>query len=224
MASASGPEAPPRVPAARLMATLPIAGAIAGLAIVLTFRWAEPRIEAHRAEVLRAAIHEVLGGPKTILPLYVAGGRLVASPPAGTDTAALDRVYAGFDASGRPLGYAVAGEAPGYQDVVRLLFGYDPGTRKLLGMKVLESNETPGLGNRITEDSAFIAGFAGVTPPLEGVRPGEEKGDEHEVDMISGATISSRTVVGIINARLEVLRPLLDASWPPPGGAGGKGP
>ena len=38
-----------------------------------------------------------------------------------------------------------------------------------------------------------------------GVKPGAGTGAANEVDMITGATISSRTVIGIINHRLETL-------------------
>ena len=77
-------------------------------------------------------------------------------------------------------------------------------------MKVLENKETPGLGDKIEKDSAFVSGFEGVVPPLEGVKTGRGTGDESEVDMITGATISSRTVIEIINRRLESLGPMID--------------
>ncbi len=46
---------------------------------------------------------------------------------------------------------------------------------------------------------------------MVGVKPGAGSGAENEVDMITGATISSRTVIAIINHRVEALQPLLDA-------------
>ena len=46
----------------RLVGTLAVAGALAGLAIVTVFQWADPRIEAWRAEVLSEAVTEVLAG------------------------------------------------------------------------------------------------------------------------------------------------------------------
>jgi hypothetical protein len=49
-----------------------------------------------------------------------------------------------------------------------------------------------------------------VVPPIEGVKTGRGTGDESEVDMITGATISSRTVIAIINRRLESLGPMID--------------
>lgn len=198
------------VPSRRLISTLAVGGAVAGLAIVLVNQWAEPRIQAHRAAALRAAIHEVLAGPASYQTLWVTEGALVAELPAGTDSAALDRVYLGYDESGQPVGFAVAGELPGYQDVIRLIFGYDGARGRLMAMKVLESKETPGLGDRIEKDTSFVAQFDGARDPLVAVKAGSGTGDEHEVDMISGATISSRTVIKIINRRLEELKPLLD--------------
>ena len=68
---APGAETRPEVPAWRLVSTLGAAGAVAGLAIVLVFGWANPRIEAHRAEVLSQAIHEVLRAPNSYATLFV---------------------------------------------------------------------------------------------------------------------------------------------------------
>ena len=199
------------VPAWRLMSTLAAAGALAGLAIVLVFGWAEPKIEAHRAAALRAAIHEVLGGPERYETLFVVDGALTPQLPASIDSVDLDRIYAGYDAAGQRIGFAIAGEQPGYQDIVGLIFGYDAATNELLGMKVLESKETPGLGDKIEKDSSFVAEFEGVVPPIVGVKDGADTGAESEVDMITGATISSRTVIEIINRRLEVVGPLIEA-------------
>ncbi len=196
-------------PAFRLLGTLTLAGALAGLLLVVVNGWAEPRIMAHRAEVLREAIHEVLGGPDRYETLFLIDGRFTADPPADTDTLALDRIYAGYDNGGRPIGLAISGGEPGFQDIIRLLFGFDPTTGQITGMKVLESKETPGLGDKIEKDSGFVAEFAGPVPPLIGVKPGSGSGAESEVDMITGATISSRTVIDIINHRLEELRPYL---------------
>lgn len=204
---------PASPPATRLLGTLTIAGAVAGLLLVLVNGWAEPRIMAHRAEVLREAIHEVLGGPDHYQTMFLVGGRLTADVPAGLDTLDLDRVYVGYDGADRPIGVAIAGGEPGFQDVIRLLFGFDPATGRITGMKVLESKETPGLGDKIEKDSVFVASFAGPVPPLIGVKSGSGSGDEHEVDMITGATISSRTVIDIINHRLEELEPYLRTGW-----------
>ncbi len=200
-----GPPPQPEVSSPRLMATLAIAGALAGLVIVLVFGWADPQIRAHRAAALRAAVNEVLGDPATYQALYVTADGLSAEPPAGADTVTAEKVFLGFDAAGSPMGYAVTGAEPGYQDLIHLIFGYDPAEERLLGMKVLESKETPGLGDKIFKDAEFVAEFDGAQTPLIGVKANEGTGDPGEVDMITGATISSRTVIGTINHRLESL-------------------
>jgi len=199
------------VPSWRLILTLAAAGAMAGLAIVLVFGWAEPKIEAHRAAALRAAIQEVLGGPERYETLFVVDGSLTTVPPANVDSTELDRIYAGYAADGSQMGFAIAGEQPGYQDIVGLIFGYDAESGQLLGMKVLESKETPGLGDKIEKDSAFVSSFRGSLPPIEGVKAGAGTGSEHEVDMITGATISSRTVIEIINKRMESIGAMIQA-------------
>jgi electron transport complex protein RnfG len=205
--ASSGPQVAP----GKLMATLGIAGALAGLVIVLVFEWADPQIQAHRAAALRAAVLEVLSEPASYQSLYVTPTGLSDTAPAGVDTVTADTVFLGFDESGEPVGYAVTGAEPGFQDFIHLIFGYDPTSQSLLGMKVLESKETPGLGDQIFKDMNFVTGFQGVETPIVGVKQGRATGADNEIDMITGATISSRTVIGIINHRVEALGSDLEA-------------
>ncbi|MFO7894142.1 MAG: FMN-binding protein [Longimicrobiales bacterium] len=196
------------VPSWRLITTLAVAGALAGLLIVGVFQWAQPQILENRARVLRTAIQDVLASPDRVQTLYVQDGQLSEQPPAGVDTTQAERVFLGYDANGHPVGYAITGEKPGYQDVISLIFGYDPGADEVLGMRVLESKETPGLGDKIFKDSTFVAEFRGVRAPIEGVKDGGDEPDE--VDMITGATISSEAVIEIINMRVDALGSALD--------------
>lgn len=209
----SGPDLPVvrDTPSARLIGTLAVAGALAGLLIVMVHVWAQPRIQEHQARVLREAIQEVLASPAHTTALYLVDGALTDQLPAGADSLALERVFLGFDDSNRPVGVAIIGAKPGFQDVIRLIFGYDPASGHVLGMKILESKETPGLGDKIEKDSAFVAEFDGIETPLLGVKPGAGRGRIGEVDMITGATISARTVIAIINDRVEAMAPLLEA-------------
>jgi electron transport complex protein RnfG len=198
----------------RLVGTLAVAGALAGLAIVLVFQWANPLIEAWRAAVLEQAVTEVLAGADRFETVYLDASGFTVNPV--SDTTDLDRIYVGYDGSDRPVGVAVVGGEPGFQDVIRLIFGYDPGTAEVIGMKVLESKETPGLGDKIEKDSAFVAEFDGVGTPLLGVKKGREAGLDQEVTMITGATISSRAIVDIINHRLEAIGESIEGYWASP--------
>ena len=68
-------------------------------------------------------------------------------------------------------------------------------------MEVLESRETPGLGDKIIKDQEFLDNFRdlAIEPEVVAVKSGTRKAP-NEVDSISGATISSKAVVNIINA------------------------
>lgn len=182
-----------QVAAARLVATLALAGAAAGFLIVFAFTWAQPRITAYQIKMLDLAVKEVLGAPEQVKELDIGG----------------DRVFAGYDASGKLVGYAMSAGESGFQDVITVIFGYDAANQRVLGMKVLDNKETPGLGDKIVKDSSFVAEFRNAAPPLLGMKQGAGKGAENEIDMITGATISSRAVINIINHKLEKMAPLL---------------
>lgn len=209
----ASPAPKPRASSFKLVTTLAVAGGVAGFFIVLVHLWSQPRIEAYQARVLGEAVQEVLGGPETTGTFFLHEGAFTASPPASADTASLDRIYVGWDEGGAPVGIAAAAGEPGFQDIIGLIFGFDPGSGDVLGMKVLESKETPGLGDKIIKDSAFVRQFRGVGTPLEGVKPGMGSGADNEVDMITGATISAQAVVDIINNRVAALEGALEALW-----------
>lgn len=210
------------VPSWRLIMTLAVAGALAGLLIVTVFQWANPQILAHSAQVMAGAIGEVLAEPDHVQSLYVIDGNLSPTPPAGVDTVTANKVFLGFDAQDHPIGFAVEGIEPGFQDNITLIFGYDPVTKELTGMRVLDSKETPGLGDKITKDTSFINGFNDVKgPQIQGVKKGAGEGKDNEVDMITGATISSRAVIRIINDRLKELDPVLTRYMAEKYGTGG---
>ncbi|MCB9896404.1 MAG: FMN-binding protein [Planctomycetes bacterium] len=205
-APAPPPEAPPPPPAWKLVATLGGAGALAGVLLVAVHDATLPAILAHREAVLRAAVDEVLHAPASVDVYYVVDDALASVAPPDADDPL--RVWCGRDAGGAPVGWALDASGPGYQDSIHLLFGYDAAADALLGLRVLQSKETPGLGDRIEKDATFAAGFADAVPPIAGVKPGEAS-DAHGVDMITGATISSKAVIAAVNAALERTRPLL---------------
>jgi electron transport complex protein RnfG len=124
-------------------------------------------------------------------------------------------VYIGRDGNGEAMGVAISRGESGFQDVIMVIFGYDPVKGVLSGMKILDSKETPGLGDKIFKDMNFVDQFfAGPEAPLLGVKIGAGKGQANEIDMITGATISSKAVIGIINHALEEWKPILDRGIP----------
>jgi electron transport complex protein RnfG len=202
---------------------LALAGAIAGALLVFVFLWSDPLIKAEQARVLREAVTEVLKGPDRFESVFIVDGELTTQVPAGVDTLDLEKVFLGYDAAGNPVGFALVHERFGFQDLITVIFGYDPEAKQVLGMKVLDHSETPGLGNKI-EEMPFVGEFNGVDAPIEGVKPDRNTGASNQVDMITSVTISSRAVIRTINERIEQLGDLLEAYEIPPTTAGADPP
>jgi Na+-translocating ferredoxin:NAD+ oxidoreductase subunit G len=211
-APASPMPMPAQVPSWRLLATLGVAGAVAGLALAVVHSATAPRIEAHRAAALQAAIEEVLHSPARFDTLYLVSGELVRTPPAGVKPHSGERVFRGYTGSGSVAGYAITASEAGFADQIGLIFGYDPATQSVLGMKVLSSKETPGLGDKIEKDSSFVRQFRGAVAPLVGVKDAASRTDRNAVATITGATISARTVIKTINNAVAYWEPYLNAN------------
>jgi electron transport complex protein RnfG len=128
-------------------------------------------------------------------------------------------VYAGYDESGSLRGVAIEGAARGYADRMRLLYGYDPGCQCIVGFAVLQTHETPGIGDKISHDHAFLKNFealdarlnaegTALAHPIVAVRHGS-KNEAWQVDVISGATVTSRAVARALNDSAQQVLPRL---------------
>lgn len=211
-------QAPPAIPptgeepsSGRLIATLGIAGLLSGIVLVGSYLFTLPIIQANRAQALQEAIYRVLPGTSRYQPLVLEGGRLVAGEPGQTAKGEeAPRVFAGYDGTGKLTGFAISAKEPGFQDVISGIFGFDPVDDAVIGFEVLESKETPGLGDKIMKDDAFKANFGrlAVEPEIVTVKSGARQ-RPNEVEAITGATISSKAVVRLLNKGLEEWRPLL---------------
>jgi electron transport complex protein RnfG len=198
----------PEVSSLKLLATLALAGAAAGLLVVGVYKATLPTIEKYSAAKVESAVREVLKSPARWDTLYLQQGALTKTPAAGDNIKDLPKAYVGFDESGKRLGAAVTAQEPGFQEEVLLMIGFEPSTGTLIGFKVVEEKETPGLGDKIERDTSFGSQFPGRVAPLKGVKA-RDASDPSQVQTITGATISSRAVIRIINHAVEKWQPLL---------------
>jgi len=111
------------------------------------------------------------------------------------------------------LGYAVYAGGVGFQDKIYLMFGVDPEITKIHSLTVLDQKETPGLGAKITSEKNFLQFWKNrdCTEKITLHKPAVNSPDQlspYEVNIISGATISSEAVVNIVNTALERIRVL----------------
>ncbi len=181
----------------RLVLTLAIAGLVSGIAIIGIYESTLPTITENKARELREAVFKVLPGVSQMQALVYRDGELIVVDAPDKNEPV---VYGGYDERGKFVGYAMPARGPGFQDTIAILYGYKPGEKIVVGMEVLESRETPGLGDKIYKDAEFVAGFSAlsVEPEIFAVKKGT-KSQPNEIDAITGATISSKAVVRIIN-------------------------
>jgi len=128
-------------------------------------------------------------------------------------------LYTGYDHKGKLAGVAMEASGIGFAGTLRVLYGYDPEKQMITGLYVLESKETPGLGDKIEKDPDFLQNFHALDVSLNDdysalrntittVKSGSKK-NPWEVDGITGATISSRAIGNILAASTRQMAPLI---------------
>ncbi len=199
-----------------MVRTMGVVSLLSGVLIVMAYEGTAARIALNRQRATEAAVFAVLPGAVQRATFSV--GQDSFTRVEGQEAAG-PKVYAGFDAAGKLVGVAIQASAQGYQDTIRALYGYDPARECIIGLKVLESKETPGLGDKIATSEEFLRNFealrAGVTGdgralehPIELSKRGM-KPEAWQIDGISGATISSKAVARALNDSAQRIVPLV---------------
>jgi electron transport complex protein RnfG len=208
-------QAVPRTPAFAMLRALAGIATVSGLLVVLVFKLTAPRIEQNQREAIERAIYQVVPGA-VVRRDFVAVGEALLSADKNTPG---ERLYAAYDASGALRGIALQAMQQGYQDVIKLLYGYDPNCQCITGIKVLKMAETPGLGDKIAFDPAFLANFHALDAaldaagndlrhPIVAVKHGS-KSQPWQIDAISGATVSSVAVAKALHKSAQKMAPLI---------------
>jgi len=174
----------------QMLLVLTIIGIVSGGLLSEVSNWAKPKIAHHRKVETEKAIFKVQPEAKSYEDMSAGGYEL----------------YKVFNEKKDFIGYALPYEGNGFQGKIRLMVGIDNKLESMKGLEVLEQVETPGLGTKVTE-SDFTKQFIELkaVPKIEWVK-GAEPDQPNEIQAITGATISSKSVVEIINAGIDKLR------------------
>jgi len=170
-----------------MIIVLTVIGLVSGGTLSLVYQWAQPKIIANQVRETDAAIFKVL--PESKSYKKIVKGNLT--------------YYECFSGDGNRVGTAILCVGNGYQGQIKMLVGVNADFTKFAGMSVLEQVETPGLGAKIAKKS-FEAQFKNLAakPPIEYIK-GKVQKKPNEIEAITGATISSRSVVNIINKTVK---------------------
>ncbi|MBB6462602.1 FMN-binding protein [Flammeovirga kamogawensis] len=191
-------------------------GILCALLIVVTYETTKPRIAQLKQAALEKAIFKVIPGISKTAAFHFVEGTFV---PVGNQKKVDQVVYAGYNDSNELVGVAINGKGQGYADIISVLYGYSFDKQQIIGFYVLESKETPGLGDKIEKDPDFLANFtamdASLSADLSSIKnkitttKSGEKTNAWEVDGITGATISSRAIGDILASSTEAMLPLI---------------
>ena len=199
----------------KLILALGIAGLISGIILVGTYIYTDPLIKANKAEATKNAIFKVLEGCDSFSTLTLEGDQLIEKVIDPNKEEKNDKdalvIYAGYNINKELIGFAIPGSEPGFQDIIGTIFGYDGTKKVIIGFEVLESKETPGLGDKIFKDVDFQTNFKAlaVEPEIVPVKKGAKQ-NPNEVETIAGATISSKAVVRLLNKTMAIWKTTID--------------
>ncbi|MBK1877550.1 RnfABCDGE type electron transport complex subunit G [Pelagicoccus mobilis] len=207
-------EAPTMPKSSKLITALALIAMMSGLLVAVTFQVTAPRIALNKQKALEKAIFAVL-------PEATSAGNFLLQDGVLTSLTAEEfsqaNVFAGYNDAGELVGIAMEASARGYSDVVRILYAYEPKNQCILGFTVLQSTETPGIGDKIETDADFLKNFDCLDASLNAdlsslandiitVKNGK-KVNAWEIDGISGATITSKAIGNALNQSANAMLP-----------------
>ncbi len=171
-----------------------------GLLIAVTNAAWSPRIEQNKIEKLNRLMTSLLPAAQR----FEQTAEVIIKTPKGKEQSV--RIYKALSEDAAPKGWAFIASGPGFADKIELVVAVDTPFQKLAGFAVLTSNETPGFGDRI-KLSYYRNQFTGApAQALEIVKTGDPEKIDPQIVAITGATVSSESVVKIINSSLDSIK------------------
>ncbi len=171
-----------------------------------------PKIEENKLAETLERIPSLVLGEDAAQKLLLSGKALDILPRTmELDKEGVKKFYTLYDVyfqDGTNAGLVAKASGQGYADKIELLVGFDVQASSLTGLFILDQKETPGLGNKIIDKSwrdQFVSKPTSERLIVVKGRAGGKK-EIDEIDAISGATISSRSVTAIVNTVVNDLK------------------
>jgi Na+-transporting NADH:ubiquinone oxidoreductase subunit C len=115
--------------------------------------------------------------------------------------------------------YALRTNGPGLWGNIEVVIGFNRDVTRFVGLEIIDQNETPGLGGRITEDwfknqfdgqaipaSVFTGGDIQLAPGGSGAA---DDMDDGQIDAITGATRTSESMRAIVSGAARDMKTIV---------------
>ena len=177
-------------------------GLIAGLAtfvLLLAYAGTADEISQRNRE-------DQLSGLAQVLPSTYYQNDLLASQHTWSINDKSYQVFIGKNSDNVTSSYAVQFHTQGFSGPITILMGLDANF-SILGVRVLEHTETPGLGDKIEiARNNWILSFNGLSLTNRQASEWAVQKDGGEFDQFTGATITPRAVVNEVHQTLLVIQ------------------
>ncbi|MCF7873665.1 MAG: RnfABCDGE type electron transport complex subunit G [Candidatus Omnitrophica bacterium] len=172
----------------KISTTLTLICLICAFLLALAYDTAEGKIEANKKKAIQDSINKL--APETTKQDKIKIGNKT-----------LWKLYQDNELAG----YATIASGQSYSGEIKMMVVIDLALEKIKGIEIIESSETPGLGSKIQE-KYFKDQFKNlnVKKPISYTK--EKPTKLNQIQAITGATISSKSVVKILNKEIEKLR------------------
>ncbi len=176
----------------KIVGVLTIVCLVCALFLSLAESMAREKINYNESKAVKKAIFDIVDECKDVKEVSIKG----------------TKIYKLFDGKNSLIGYGFLATGEGYQGKIKIMAVTDKDFNKLLGIEIISSQETPGLGAKINE-GFFKNQFRSlnIKVPIEYTKSEVKK--DNQIKAITGATISSKSVVNILNKAIDELKPLL---------------
>jgi len=172
---------------------LAIVCVLSGLVLSKVYNYANPKIIQNQKEWIEKAIFNIIPSAKKYESKKVEE----------------EEIYFCYDKNSELIGYVFKTSGMGYQGEIVIMVGLDKNLDRVEGIEILTHSETPGLGAKIVEEK-FKKQFKNlkVHPLIEDVK-GKLPEKENQIQAITGATVTSKSVVNILNDKIEEIKQIL---------------
>ncbi|HLY96967.1 MAG TPA: FMN-binding protein [Sideroxyarcus sp.] len=217
MSDAPTPEI--NTPSFAMVRTLGLVAVICGVIIVGIYQLTLPAVNANKKLALERQVFKVIPSAKSVVPYFATASGITTAEGLDLAPAGAMIFYAVYDAANKLAGIAAEASSSGYADQVRILYAYDVEKQAITGIGVIAMRETPGIGDKILTDQAFLKNFEALDVRLsedlkalanavKTVKHGT-KTNPWQIDAIAGATVTSKAVGRGINESAQTLLPRL---------------
>ncbi len=171
----------------KLSVTLFLIAGIMAFLVALVNNITKPVITQQNNQKNALALQEVLPEAEQFTAVYY--------PKKSVDDVEIMGVYR----SSNDVGYCVKVAPRGYGGTIEMIVGFD-NFGAVKGVKIVSMSETSGIGTKINEPD-FIENFIGRTQTVIGDK---KVTDKNTVQIISGATKSSKAFIRGMNVAIEI--------------------